>query len=138
MASCLCCQNETEVSERYRVRCLKKLFGVTWIPKISFGIADMPAEVAKSGAKISISGVQIKASIRLNHEKETMEIVQSEGTHVLKAEPTEYPELPQNENCCMNVAQELGMDVPPHGLFVMADGWYLVVKSLVASFGAAG
>src|SRR3989344_3712245 len=122
MTRCLCCQKETEGSERYHSKCLKKLFGVSWIPKVPFGIADMPAEVAKSGAKISISGVQIKASVRLNLEMEEMEVVQSEGTHVLKAEPNEYPELPQNENCCMNMAQEPGMDVPPHGLFAMADG----------------
>lgn len=78
--------------------------------------------MAKFGAKISISGVQIKASVKLNSEKQSIEVVQSQGTHILKAEPAEYPELPQNENCCMTLAQELGMEVPPHGLFMMADG----------------
>ena len=122
MSRCLCCQKEIEGAERYHPKCLNKLFGVSWIPKIPFGIGDMPAEVSKSGAKMSISGVQIKASVKLDRGKQGIAMVQTGGTHVLKAEPNEYPELPQNENCCMNIAQDLGMDVPPHGLFFMADG----------------
>ena len=122
MSRCLCCQKEIEGEGRYHPKCLNKLFGVSWIPKIPFGIGDMPAEVSKSGAKMSISGVQIKASVKVDREKQEIVMVQTGGTHVLKAEPNEYPELPQNENCCMNIAQDLGMDVPPHGLFLMADG----------------
>ena len=122
MSRCLCCQKGTDGEGRYHPRCLNKLFGVSWIPKVPFGIGDMPAEISKSGAKMSISGVQIKASVKLDREKQEIIMVQTGGTHVLKAEPNEYPELPQNENCCMNIAQYLGMDVPPHGLFLMADG----------------
>ncbi|MBI1979630.1 MAG: HipA domain-containing protein [Elusimicrobia bacterium] len=122
MGKCLSCQKEAPGRTQYHPACLKKLFGVGWVPQIPFGIKDMPAEVSKSNAKMSISGVQIKASVKLDREKQEIVMVQSEATHVLKAEPNEYPELPQNENCCMNMARELGMNVPSHGLLTMADG----------------
>lgn len=111
-----------ESDARYHLRCLQQLFGKARPPEIPFGVADMPAEVRKTGGRMSISGVQIKASVRVNQQKWQVEVVRAEGTHVLKPEPNEYPELPQNENLCMNVAEKLDMRVPPHGLFPMADG----------------
>ena len=71
---------------------------------------------------MSISGVQMKASVRLNADKSELEVVATGGTHILKPEPSQFEELPQNENVCMSMAAELGMNVPPHGLFPMADG----------------
>jgi serine/threonine-protein kinase HipA len=71
---------------------------------------------------MSISGVQIKASVKLSPDEKTFEVVSEGGTHILKPEPTEFPELPENENLIMNMAHELKMPVPPHGLFSMADG----------------
>ena len=58
----------------------------------------------------------------MNKSSKDIEVTPEHGTHILKPEPNEYPEVPQNENACMAMAQELGMDVPPHGLFPMADG----------------
>jgi|SRR3989344_2251995 len=122
MSQCLSCQEETGTPDRVHAKCLKKLFGVSWVPKIAFGIADMPAEISKAGAHMSISGVQIKASVRLDTETRALSMAQAGGSHVLKAEPGEFPELPQNENLCMNIAEKLEMDVPPHALLSMADG----------------
>lgn len=70
---------------------------------------------------MSISGVQMKLSVRVNPKSWTLEAVAEGGTHILKPEPNQFPELPQNENLCMNIAAELRMSVPPHGLFTMAD-----------------
>lgn len=71
---------------------------------------------------MSISGVQKKLSIRVHPETWTVETVAENGTHILKPETGIYPELPSNENLCMNMATEWGLTVPPHGLFPMADG----------------
>lgn len=71
---------------------------------------------------MSISGVQMKLSVRVNSRTWILETVSEGGTHILKPEPNQFPELPQNENLCMNIAAELRMNVPPHGLFSMADG----------------
>jgi len=118
---CLSCHKETNSSETYHSKCLRGLFGVGYAPKITFGIADLPSEVSLTAGKMSISGVQIKASVKLNPADKQLEIAGEGGTHILKPEPTEYPELPQNENLVMNMANELKMKVPAHGLFKMAD-----------------
>ncbi|MCG2726617.1 MAG: HipA domain-containing protein [Elusimicrobia bacterium] len=119
---CLSCHDEVNSKDIYHKKCLRNLFGVIWVPSIDFGIADLPAQVSKNAGKMSISGVQIKASIKLNLENKKLEVASKDGTHILKPEPNEYPELPQNENLCMNMAKALKMNVPPHSLFRMSDG----------------
>ncbi|MFA5138874.1 MAG: HipA domain-containing protein [Elusimicrobiota bacterium] len=136
MASCLCCTGPLTAEEgRYHRRCLKELFGSARIPAIPFSPADLPAEVLKTGARMSISGVQIKASVRLDAGKTRFEVVAAGGTHILKPEPQQFPALPQNENLCMSMAADLGLPVPPHGLFPMADGALCYV---VARFDRSG
>jgi len=119
---CLCCYKDIEGPGKYHPGCLKKLFGISWIPQIPVNSRDFPLEVRKKAGKMSISGVQIKASVRLDINNKSLSIVDEGGTHILKPEPGEYPELPQNENLCMNIAESLDIEVPPHGLFPMADG----------------
>ena len=136
MASCLCCAKPIAGEEgRYHRKCIKRLFGSTRVPVIPFGLADLPAQVLKTGARMSISGVQIKASVRLDAGKSLLEVVAVGGTHILKPEPQQFPALPQNENLCMGLAADLGLPVPAHGLFPMADG---SLCYLVARFDRAG
>ncbi len=121
MNKCLCCLKTTADESYYHKSCLKKLFGVEKPPIIKFTSTGLVSEISKNAGKMSISGIQIKASIKLNKKGNFIEIVQSGGTHILKPEPLEYPELPKNENLFMNIAEALGMEVPPHGLFDMSD-----------------
>jgi len=111
-----------ETSLPYHPKCLKGLFGKPRIPSLPFGASDIREQVVKTKARMSISGVQIKLSVRVNPDTWELETVAEGGTHILKPEPSQYPELPQNENLCMNIAGELRHSVPPHGLFSMADG----------------
>jgi serine/threonine-protein kinase HipA len=119
---CLCCQKPLEAAGRYHPRCLSRLFGSPRAPAIPFKAADLPAMVTKDKNRMSISGVQPKASVRVHKETWTLEAVATGGTHILKPEPEQFPQIPQNENLCMNMAEELAFRVPPHGLFEMADG----------------
>jgi len=100
---------------------LKGLFGRAQIPAAAFGLADFPSLAAEHSG-MSISGAQIKLSAKLNTQTWSLEAVSAGGTHILKPEPERFPELPQNEELCMDIAQDLGLPVPPHGLFEMADG----------------
>jgi serine/threonine-protein kinase HipA len=122
MKICYCCHKELKEFDRYHPSCLKKIFDVTWVPQILVSSSDFALEVRKKTGKMSISGVQIKASAKLDKKKGTLSIVDKEGTHILKPEPQEYAELPQNENLCMNIAESSGIDTPPHGLFPLSDG----------------
>ncbi|MBI2118792.1 MAG: HipA domain-containing protein [Elusimicrobia bacterium] len=121
MTRCHCCQKNRSNFISYHTHCLKKLFGVSWTPKIPFGIQELPAQIIKLKGRMSISGVQMKVSIQLNLSRKEIEVIDKGGSYILKPEPPEFPELPQNENLCMNMAGEMGMDVPAHGLFNMAD-----------------
>lgn len=122
MSRCLCCGKQLTGDGRYHPMCLRQLFGKGRLPSIPFGVSDLPAEIIRIGGRMSISGVQMKLSVHANPEGLVLEAVAEGGTHILKPEPNQFPELPQNENLCMNVAAELKMPVPPHGLFPMADG----------------
>lgn len=121
MDYCLCCLKKIDGNFSYHKNCLKKLFGVEKLPVIKIKSTELISEINKNIGKMSISGAQVKASVKLNKRENIIEIVQLGGTHILKPEPGEYPELPHNENICMNMAEMLGIDVPPHGLFYLAD-----------------
>lgn len=129
-SSCLCCHRKTS-GEIYHAACLKNLFGSAQVPRVSFSIPDIPVTLRETSEKISpISGVQIKAFVKRNPQTRELVIAPSGGTHVLKPDPPQYPELSINENVCMAMASELGMEVPPHGLFPMPDGMlcYVVLR----------
>ncbi len=71
---------------------------------------------------MSISGVQMKLSVKLDKQIRQVQSSDVGGTYLLKPEPQSFPELPQNENLCMNLARMSGLKMPAHGLFPMKDG----------------
>ncbi len=119
---CLCCEQPLEGKSRYHTKCLRMLWGKALTPKIPFAAKDLPEKVTSSADHMSISGVQAKALVRLNKDSGVLEFAPTGSTHILKPEPNEYPDLPALENVCMVMAEAIGMNVPPHGLFPMADG----------------
>lgn len=118
---CLCCQLPLKEEGRYHAKCLKALWSKPVAPEIPFALADLPAKVTTAEDHMSISGVQVKALVRLNKDLSEVEVAPKGSTHILKPEPNEYPGLPAMENACMSMAAALGMPVPPHGLFPMSD-----------------
>ena len=120
MPNCSCCQNPV-AEGTHHAHCLKALFGFSGIPENPYKTSDLPQEISKGGARMSISGVQIKASCRILPRAKRLEITAQDSTHIIKPEPIEYPGLAESETLCMSYAQELGLRVPPHGLFSMAD-----------------
>lgn len=122
MSRCYSCGKQLTGNGQYHSKCLEKLFENARLPSIPFGLADLPAQVSKTGGRMSISGMQMKLSVLVNPESLTLETVAEGGTHILKPGSNNFPELPQNENLCMNLAAALNLSVPPHGLFTMADG----------------
>lgn len=119
---CLCCERPLEEEGRYHPKCLRPLWGKAIAPKIAFAAKDLPEKVTSSTDHMSISGAQAKALVRLNKDANEIEFAPIGSTHILKPEPNEYPGLPAMENVCMIMAETVGMNVPPHGLFPMSDG----------------
>jgi serine/threonine-protein kinase HipA len=55
--------------------------------------------------------------------------VESDGRYILKPQTQSFRHLPENENLCMNMAAQLGIEIPPHGLFRLKDEtWAYVVR----------
>ncbi len=121
MNYCFCCNKQITAKVLYHEKCLKKLFGTLKVPDISFSKPELISEISSKSGKMSISGAQIKASVIYNKKNNSIDVVEAGSTHILKPDPTEYPQLPENENLCMNLAEAAGINIPPHGLFYLSD-----------------
>lgn len=99
-------------------------------------LADLPldAEQQRSEAlaragKMSIQGVQPKLSARLRVKEGRFEIVDRGGEYILKPQSPLYPNLPENEDLTMGMAERAGIEVPVHGLVRSRDGsWTYFVR----------
>jgi serine/threonine-protein kinase HipA len=108
---------------KYSVQGLRKLS-----PRLS-ALADLPYtadeqvhEAAARATQMSIQGVQPKLSARLNVAKERFEVVDIRGHYILKPQNPQYPQLPENEDLSMRLAEMVGLEVPLHGLVFSKDG----------------
>ncbi len=79
-------------------------------------------EAIARATKISIQGVQPKLSVKLNIKLGMFEIVDKDGTFIIKPQNDLYPELPENEDLTMHLAACIGIEVPVHGLVYCKDG----------------
>ncbi len=118
--NCGICGKKDGEERGYHRKCLKELFGKPTLPEIKLSLSDVPLEAQKMAGKMSISGVQPKLIMSL--EKGQLAPVSSGGLYILKPQTEAFRSLPENENAYMNITQEIKIDVPPHGLFELADG----------------
>ncbi|OGX05542.1 MAG: hypothetical protein A3G87_03125 [Omnitrophica bacterium RIFCSPLOWO2_12_FULL_50_11] len=100
---------------------IKKMFHTTKLPAISFSLQDIPLKAQEMVGKMSISGVQPKLSLKLNGRRSQLTAAASGGEYILKPQVPQFRFIPENENCCMDIASELGIDTPPHCLLPLKD-----------------
>jgi serine/threonine-protein kinase HipA len=76
------------------------------------------ANVAQGGANISfsLSGMQVKYSMREDGEGFTVPAIGELGDWIVKLPSSAYPRLPENEYSMMTWASAAGIDVPDHRL----------------------
>lgn len=114
---------------------LKSLFGLTAEPTIPLSLQEIPLQAQAMVGKMSISGVQPKLSLRLNKAKRALMPVADGGEYILKPQVQQFPHVPENESCCMDIAATLDIDVPPHCLLPLTDG---TLAYVVKRFDRAG
>jgi len=86
-------------------------------------------EAARRATKLSIQGVQPKLSAVLLPKGQRFEIVDSNGTYILKPPHAQYPNLPENEDLTMRLAEAADIAVPLHGLVRGRDGsWAYFIR----------
>ena len=100
---------------------LKEMFNSHKIPVIDFGLGDISRKAQELTGKFSISGVQPKLSVKLDEKRNMLIPVAEGGEYILKPQTPTFPNIPENEQCCMDIAKELNIEVPLHCLIPLKD-----------------
>jgi serine/threonine-protein kinase HipA len=76
------------------------------------------------GASRAITGVQPKLSLWLEESKKNIRftIVDDKSNYIIKPQSEIYISLPENEDLCMHLAEELGIVAATHGLIRLPSG----------------
>ena len=108
---------------RYSDKGLKLLSRqLTDLQELPFSARELRQEAAARAGKMSIQGVQPKLSARLLIKEQRFAFVDLGGTYILKPQIDDYPEVPENEDLSMRMADHAGIEVSPHGLLYGLDG----------------
>jgi serine/threonine-protein kinase HipA len=111
-----------ETSDKYSRSALKKFSSKLMdIEDLPLSAGELREEAAHRAARMSIQGVQAKLSARFKVKEGKFEIVDKNGTYILKPQSQLYSELPENEALTMSMAKIAGIDVPFHGLLYSSD-----------------
>ncbi len=100
----------------------EEMFGTSEAPTIPLSLKDVPLQAQVMAGYMSISGVQPKLVLKLDKRKNELTVAQTDGEYILKPQIPHFPQTPENENCCMDIAQAFEIEVPPHCLLPLKDG----------------
>ena len=129
MSYCLICGKKCLENNAVHAKCIKRLFGVNYLPQIDLSLKEIPLKAQAMAGKMSISGVQAKLSLKLERKTQQLKIAATDGEYILKPQVSEWPNIPENESLCMRIASNLGIDVPLSILERLKDGtWAYIVK----------
>ncbi|MCQ2217376.1 MAG: HipA domain-containing protein [Paludibacteraceae bacterium] len=126
MCKCLYCYKELDEGQKdFHPGCVRKFFGTADAPLLEYRREDLDALAAQViQAQTSLTGVQPKLSLNLHkHEGcNRLTIVGLWGDFIFKPQTDVYPELPENEDLTMHMAEAARIKVVPHSLIRLADG----------------
>jgi len=100
---------------------LKEMFGISELPTIEFSLREVSQKAQQLAGKLSISGTQPKLSVKLDKESNSLIVVAEGGEYILKPQNPAFQNVPQNEQCCMDMAAKFKIDVPPHCILPLKD-----------------
>ena len=101
---------------------IKTMFNTSEIPLIDFTLQDVSQKAQQVTGKLSISGVQPKLSMKVDKKNNSLISVAEGGEYILKPQTAAFPNVPENEQCCMDIAAAFKIDVPPHCLLSLKGG----------------
>ncbi len=109
-------------NKKYSENGLKLLSrGLTHLEDFPYTQEEQLREVAARASKLSIQGVQPKLSAKLKVKEGGFEIADRGGEYILKPQSNIYPQLPENEDLTMRLAEEIDLEIPLHGLIYSKD-----------------
>ena len=126
MCKCLYCYKELEEGQKdFHPHCAHKFFGTKEAPLLEYRHEDLDRLAEQIiQAQTSLTGVQPKLSLNLNKHDgcSRLTIVGLWGDYIFKPQTEEYPQLPENEDLTMHLAEAAKISVVPHSLIRLADG----------------
>lgn len=126
MPKCLYCYKPLEEGQKdFHPQCARKFFGLREAPLLEYRHEDLDSLAEQViRAQTSLTGVQPKLSLNLDkHEGSSrLTIVGLWGDFIFKPQTESYPQLPENEDLTMHLAEAAKISVVPHSLIRMADG----------------
>lgn len=126
MCKCLYCYKDLEEGQKdFHPQCARKFFGTKVAPIMEYRREDLDGLAAQIiQAQTSLTGVQPKLSLNLHkHEGcNRLTVVGLWGDYIFKPQTDHYPELPENEDLTMHMAEAARIKVVPHSLIRLADG----------------
>ncbi len=96
--------------------------GLKSLAPLAYSAEQQRQEAINRAGKMSIQGLQPKLSAVLRLSEGRLEIVDRGGRYILKPQSVDYPELPENEDLTMRMANLAGIEVPLHALLRSSDG----------------
>lgn len=112
-----------ECSGLYSEKGLRKLSrSLTGLKPLPYTAAEQIRAAAARASKMSIQGVQPKLSAVLSPKDSEFRIVDIGGRFILKPQNPAFPQLPENEDLTMHMAEVAGINVPLHGMVYSIDG----------------
>lgn len=126
MCKCLYCYQRLEEGQRdFHPNCARKFFGTKDAPILEYKHDDLN-QLAEQviRAQTSLTGVQPKLSLNLNKHDgcNRLTIVGLWGDYIFKPQTKAYPQLPENEDLTMYLAEAAKIKVVPHSLIRLSDG----------------
>lgn len=126
MCKCLYCYKKLDEGQKdFHPQCARKFFGTRMTPLLEYRHEDIDKLAEQIiRAQTSLTGVQPKLSLNLNrHEgSNRLTIVGLWGEYIFKPQTENYPQLPENEDLTMHLAEAAKISVVPHSLIRLADG----------------
>ena len=126
MSKCLYCYQELEDGQKdFHPSCAKKFFGTKDVPLLEYRHKDLDRlaeQIIRS--QTSLTGVQPKLSLNLSKHDgcNRLTIVGLWGDYIFKPQTENHPQLPENEDLTMHMAEVAKIKVVPHSLIRLADG----------------
>ena len=125
MCKCLFCYKPLEEGQKdFHPLCARKFFGTKDVPLLEYRHEDLDSLAEQIiRAQTSLTGVQPKLSLNLSkHEGcSRLTIVGLWGAFIFKPQTESYPQLPENEDLTMHLAEAARISVVPHSLIRLAD-----------------
>ena len=126
MCKCLYCYQELDEGQKdFHPHCARKFFGTKDTPLLEYRHEDLDRLAEQViRAQTSLTGVQPKLSLNLNKHDgcSRLTIVGLWGDYIFKPQTEDYPQLPENEDLTMHLAEAAKISVVPHSLIRLADG----------------